>query len=222
MKYPPSLIKSQDSLLKRIILLIVAVSSWWAAEKYLRPLLGPVIQSLRSDFGNATFHQHLLSQSLPVDVTCLVLLILFIRLRIFPSPGFKAPLSLILKEGLFWGTAICIPTILLALNLGFKIGFDLDIQNILGNFISNTYEEFTYRVFLFSVAAYAFRSLWMGILVTALLFAIIHTQYPASLQIVVGLASISFSVAYLRSGSILAAILAHQFSDMILDTFLTK
>lgn len=137
-------------------------------------------------------------------------------------PRIVGKLRLIFREGIFWGLLICVPTIALALNMDFHLGFAPNWQSILGNIISNSYEEFTYRIFLFSVAAYTFRRVWIGVLTSALLFASIHTQYPLSMQTIVALAAIFFSLAYVRSNSILSALLAHELSDTILDTILLR
>lgn len=216
------ILENKDSLQKRMSIFIVTVAIWWLSDHYLRPLLGSSIQSLRDVFGNGSFVQNVFSQSLPVDIVCLVLFIIFRRANLIPRPQLSGKFNIVLREGLVWGILICIPTIPLALHLGYKLGFNPNWQSILGNIISNSYEEFTYRVVLLSISAYAFRSIWLGIIITAILFAVIHTQYPISLQIVVGLAAIFFSLAYVRSKSIFAALFAHQVSDMILDSILVE
>lgn len=193
---------------------------WWLSEHFLRPFCGDTIQHARDYFGNGLFIENVFSQSLPTDILCFLMLIVFCKAKIIPWPKLRAPFSKVAKEGALWGLLICIPTIPLGLYLGFKLGFAPNWQSILGNIISNSYEELTYRVFLFSVAAYTFRNIGAGVVISAVLFASIHTQYPISMQIIVGLAAIFFSVAYIRSSSILSALCAHQLSDMILDSIL--
>lgn len=209
-----------DPLTKRVLVFSLSIATWWLTEKFLRPLSGDFIQSLRSLFGNSAFIGHLFSQSLPVDIVCFFLLCLFCYLKILPPPQFKLNLNRIFKEGSFWALVISAITIPLALYLGFHLGFSPNWQSILGNIISNTYEEITYRVFLFSVSAYVFKNTWAGIITSATLFAVIHTQYPLLLQVDVGLAAIFFSLAYLRTNSLFTALWAHQLSDMILDSIL--
>jgi membrane protease YdiL (CAAX protease family) len=214
------ILENEDSFLKRIALLSFSIAIWWGSEHYLRPLCGSAIQGLRNVFGNGPFIQNVFSQSLPVDIVCFLMLLGFCALKILPWPQVRGSISKVAKEGTLWGLLICIPTIPLALYLGFKLGFAPNWQNILGNVISNTYEELTYRVFLFSIAAYAFRSVWVGIFIASILFASIHNQYPFSMQLIVALASVFFSGAYLRSRSVLGALWAHELSDMILDSVL--
>lgn len=213
---------NEDSFLKRMAIFFVAIFSWWLSQYYLRPICGSTIQQVRNHFGNGPFIQNVFSQSLPVDVVCFIMLIIFCRAKIIPKPQIRGNFSKISKIGSFWGLLICVPAIALALHLGFHLGFAPNWQNILGNIISNSYEELTYRVFLFSVATYAFRNVWAGILISAFLFATIHNQYPISMQIVVGLAAVFFSLAYIRSGTILGSLWAHELSDMILDTILLR
>lgn len=196
------------------------VATWWLSEHHLRPICGNAIQNIRNYFGNGAFVQNVFSQSLPVDFMCLIMLIFFYRKRIIPLPGIRGSFSVIAREGSIWGLLICAPTIPLALYLGFHLGFAPNWENIIGNIVSNSYEELTYRVFLFSITAYSFKNIWIAIVITALLFASIHTQYPLSMQVIVGLASIFFSLAYLKSATILSSLWAHQLSDMILDSIL--
>lgn len=198
----------------------LAVLAWWLSEHSLRPLCGDMIQQARNHLGDGAFVQNVLSQSLPVDLVCFFMLIGFYRAGVLPLPGLQGRISMIAKEGTIWGLLICGATIPLALSLGFKLGFAPNWQGMLGNLVSNSYEEMTYRVFIFSIAAYAFKNVWVGVFISAVLFALIHNQYPASLQFIVGLAGVFFSIAYIRSGSILAALWAHQLSDMILDSLL--
>jgi membrane protease YdiL (CAAX protease family) len=216
------IMKNSDSFLKRAVVFIFTIAVWWLTESRIRPLLGRSIQDLRNIFGNGSFVQNVLSQSLPVVIVCLLLFVLFHRAKIIPMPKFNAKILVIAREGFLWGLVICIPTVALALQMGYHIGFAPNWQGILGNIISNSYEEFVYRVFLLSVAAYAFKNLWAGVLVSAILFGIVHSQYPLSMQIIVVLAAVFFSMAYLRSKSIWSALLAHQISDMILDTILVQ
>lgn len=218
----PYLLKNSDSLFKRMAVLGLTIIVWWLSERYLRPFCGEALLNLKKTAGDGPFIQHLISQSLPVDLTCLVLFFIFYKLKMIPAPRFAGRTSVIFREGLLWGLLICLPTIPLALQFGYHLGFAPNWGSIVGNIFSNFYEEFTYRFFLFSVAAYAFRNIWAGLLTSALLFAIVHSQYPLSMQLIVGLAGIFFSMAYLRSGSILSALLAHQLSDMILDSILVR
>ncbi|MDP7322235.1 MAG: CPBP family intramembrane metalloprotease [Bacteriovoracaceae bacterium] len=216
------IINKKESLSKRVALFLLIVGVWLLSEYFLRPFLGSIIQEIRNFFGGGTFVQHIFSKSLPVDLICLVMLIGLYKLYIIPRPTLYNNLVKSLKEGLIWGLLICVPTIPLALSLDFKLDFDINWPSILGNVISNSYEEITYRVFLFSIAAYTFRNIWISVLFVALLFALGHTQYPISMQIIVGIASVCFSMAYIRANSVFAAILAHQVSDMILDSILFK
>jgi hypothetical protein len=216
------LLANEDGLAKRMSLFVLVLAVWWLSEHYLRPLCGNTIQEIRNYFGNGPFVQNVFSQSLPVDIICFILLSVFCKAGKIPWPQVRGSVLKIAKEGSTWGLLICLPTIPLALYLGYKLGFAPKWHGILGNIISNSYEELTYRVFLFSVAAYAFRNIWIGVFISALLFTFVHSQYPVSMQIIVGLASMFFSIAYIKSETILAALWAHELSDMILDSILLQ
>lgn len=203
-------------------ILSLTIAAWWLGNQYLRPWLNGPLRQARESLGDGPFLRHLFSASLPVDLLCFALFLLFYRAKLIPAPQFRANARVIFKEGSVWGLLICLPAVPLAIQLGYRLGFHPDWQSMAGNVLSNTYEEFTYRFFLFSVAAYAFRNAWAGMLISSFLFAVVHGQYPLSMLLVVGLAGIFFSLAYLRSGSILAAIWAHQVSDMILDSILFR
>lgn len=104
--------------------------------------------------------------------------------------------------------------------MGYHIGFAPDIQKTFGNLISNSYEELIYRVFLLLIITYAFKRISIGVLLSAFFFALVHNQYPLIGQVTVGLAGICFSLAYIRTNNICAALIAHQTSDIVLDTIL--
>jgi len=216
------LIKNSDSHLKRALILIFTIAIWWLSEHYLRPYCGDFFSEIRKSLGDGPFVRHVVSQSLPVDLTLFVLFLIYYKFNIIPAPHFRAKASVIFREGFLWGLLICIPTIPIALQLGFHLGFAPNWQSIAGNIISNFYEEFSYRFVLFSVAAYAFNNIWAGAIISALMFAVVHTQYPLTLQIVTGLAGLFFSIAYLRSGSLFAALVGHELADAILDSILLQ
>lgn len=96
----------------------------------------------------------------------------------------------------------------------------IPFPQVRGSFSKILKEGSIYRIFLFSIAVYAFKNIFAGVLITAILFASVHSQYPTSMQLIVGLASVFFSIAYIRPGTLLAALWAHQLSDMILDSIL--
>ena len=107
--------------------------------------------------------------------------------------------------------------------MGYKWGFNFQPQKILGNIVSNSYEEFVYRFFFFWISCYLFKNKkWIPIILVNIAFGLVHDQYPIIIQATVAIAGVCFSLAYLRAKSLLAAILAHQIADMILDTILIQ
>ena len=218
------ILENDDTFLKRSTILAFSILCWWASEYLLRPMLGSFILNAQSIWGKdySMLGSHIFSQGLSVLAVSLILLVFFIKIKKIPRPQFYMDLKLITKEGFLWGVISCLPVIPLALGMGFRIGFLLDSQKIIGNIFSNSYEEIIYRAFLFLIVTYTFKRVSIGILFSAILFGIVHNQYPISLQITVGFAGICFSLAYIRSNSILAALLAHQLADMILDSILIQ
>ena len=216
------LLNNNDSLIKRLTLFSFVILVCWASGEYLMPLFMDKTQGLKSLIGNGPIIQNVLAQILPLTIVCSALYFLFRKANIIPKALFKGNFNTILKEGVLWAFITCVVTIALALQVGYKIGFNFNLQSILGNIVSNSYEEFTFRVFLLSISAYAFRNVWSGIFITSILFALMHAQYPLPMQILVGMVSLFFTLAYVRSKSFFAALLAHQLADMILDTILVR
>jgi membrane protease YdiL (CAAX protease family) len=101
-------------------------------------------------------------------------------------------------------------------------GFQVDVNfwKMGGNVFSNFYEEFCYRVLLFGAGLYCFRSFWPAALISGLAFGLTHTQYPFVFRLFTAGVGYVAALAYFKSRSVLAPWLAHQLSDMLLDTFL--
>lgn len=89
--------------------------------------------------------------------------------------------------------------------------------SVLGNLFSNFYEEFIYRGLWLSALAFAFRSRWAGAVGSSIIFGLSHSQYPLMMQAMIAVCSLLFCVARYR-GSLWAPYIAHQLSDMILDS----
>ena len=96
----------------------------------------------------------------------------------------------------------------------------LDAWSWLGNLVSNLWEEiwFSGLVLLALVAATGRR--WAGVILTSLVFAAIHTQYPLGFKVLIAVNASLMGGVRLWTGSLWTAWIVHQMSDMIVDTFL--
>lgn len=91
---------------------------------------------------------------------------------------------------------------------------------IVGNLFSNLYEEIIYRGLLLVAVGRALDSRILAVVLTSVLFGAVHTQYPLSGRIVVGVMGAVAGLAYLKTGSLWAAWLNHMTVDVLMDTFL--
>lgn len=111
-------------------------------------------------------------------------------------------------------------TLLGAAAVGIPFQFNPLPWLMVGNVFSNMYEEIIYRGLMIHVGLAGLQNRHLALLVTAVVFAAVHTQYPWSLRLVMLPAAWLFGFAYVRSGSLLAPWIAHQVVDMIGDTIL--
>lgn len=213
---------TDDSFLKRFLIFSIGVSAWALAQYKLRIVFEPQFNYLQSFFSTdyKIFASHIFSHALPVFICCMISLYILLK------KGVCNPLSIGLLrknswvEGAIWGIVSSVVIIAMAKYMGIDFGFEPKYQKAFGDIVSNSSEELVYRVFIFSLSAYTFRGRAAGVLLTAILFGVVHNQYPPLFQFGVGIGSICFSLSYLRTYNIAAPILAHQFADMILDTII--
>ncbi len=92
-----------------------------------------------------------------------------------------------------------------------------DGWSLLGNVVSNFYEELIARGFLVVALRMAFRSTPLAVAISSLCFGFGHTQYPVFERCFIAVAGAMQCVAYLRTRSLWAPYVAHEVYDVLLD-----
>lgn len=94
------------------------------------------------------------------------------------------------------------------------VGFDG--WKIAGNVFSNFYEEFIFRGFLLA-ALTALLGFWPAAVVSSLVFAFTHGQYPLSLQLFIAATSVFWCWLVRHTRSLWSAYGAHMIVDVVID-----
>jgi len=90
----------------------------------------------------------------------------------------------------------------------------------LGNLFSNLWEEIWFSGFILLALVAATGRRWAGVVVTSLVFAAIHTQYPLGFKALIFVNVALMGSVRLWTGSLWTAWIAHQLSDLIIDALL--
>jgi CAAX prenyl protease-like protein len=90
--------------------------------------------------------------------------------------------------------------------------------SFLGNLLSNFYEEWIYRGFLFAVAVRVTSSRVGAALITSALFAAVHTQYDWALRVLIFVSTLAGCWVVLKQRSLWPAWIAHQVVDVLGDS----
>ena len=101
-------------------------------------------------------------------------------------------------------------------SIGYNPLFLKDYWIIIGNIFSNFYEEFIYSVFLLLSFKYTFNKNWIAIILTGLIFGLIHTQYPIHFRMVLSIFGFVTSWVVIKTNSIWAAWLSHMLVDILM------
>ncbi|HJQ37128.1 MAG TPA: CPBP family intramembrane glutamic endopeptidase [Thermoanaerobaculia bacterium] len=94
-----------------------------------------------------------------------------------------------------------------------------DPWSIAGNLFSNFYEEFIFRGFLLTALAAVIR-FWPAAIVTSVLWAATHTQFPLWLRIVICVVGVLFAWVRQRSKTVWSPWGAHMLMDIVLDSLI--
>jgi membrane protease YdiL (CAAX protease family) len=92
-----------------------------------------------------------------------------------------------------------------------------DPWSIAGNAFSNFYEEFIFRGFLLAALTRVIR-FWPAAVVTSALWAMMHTQFPLPLRVVVFLIGMVLAWVMSRARTVWAPWGAHMVMDIVLDS----
>ncbi len=214
--------REKPGLLLRAFVLVVSLAGAYAALYWLQPVVVHHVRPLlKTDHkGLSLLLNHVFFYSLPFGLVCFLLRQLLVEMDILTPLRLKANFVKSLNEGVAGGLMVIGLFVLLwvAMGKGFKL--HMDPYSAAGNMFSNFYEELAYRGLVFSGLLFSLRWRWLAVVLSGLVFACTHSSYPLFLQAGVGVAGVVFSLVYLRTGSILAPWIAHELSDVILDSIL--
>ena len=212
---------NNDSFKKRFLIFLFLSSLLFISYKFINPFIGEQLEKIFSskDVGLNLFLGHLLIFSFPHSVFCILAYVLLAKMKIFKMISFP-DLKLSIKSGLLFGLAFTIFTIFEWVIFGLPFQFNLNYWSFFGNIFSNFYEETFFRLLLIPLFFYAFKNTSFSIFASSFIFAISHSQYPLFLQVTVFVAGVCLGLSFIHSKNVLGPWIAHQFSDMILDTIL--
>lgn len=75
-------------------------------------------------------------------------------------------------------------------------------------------EEFLYRGWLLSITGFALKSVWLGLLISSILFGFAHLYQGRTGIISTGVLGLVFGLIYLASGSLLPGQILHTLLDL--------
>ena len=205
----------------RIGVLLAAFAVLFGARTWLTPWVQRTFfgWTVRLDPGPALLVGHTMSWQAAHTLVVALFLILLVRFDVLKPPRLPE-WGPSLRWGLGVGLALSAVTALIWIFIGPGFQVDINFWKMGGNVVSNFYEEVCYRVLLFGAGLYTFRSFLPAALISGLAFGLTHTQYPFVFRIFTAVVGMAVALSYWKSRSVLAPWLAHQVSDMLLDTFL--
>lgn len=214
-------VNKPDSLFQGAFIFVSCLLTWFISYKYINPFIRHSINKAIS-FESSDISQlfgHMFTYSLATTLCCYVLYLVFVRLGYFKAIklGFDRESIIV---GVVTGIIMAVIAAPFLVYKGWTFGFDPNFFSIIGNIFSNTYEEFVYRIFVFLGTIYLFKDIRIGLVVSASIFGLSHSDYPWDFQILVALMGGIMSLSYLRTRSFASVVIAHQVVDIIVDSIL--
>ena len=203
--------------IKRIAAVVSCVLVYLIWIYVVSPLIQPVLWRMFEGLegGPKRFVNHLLLyDSFLETVLSVIAIFLLVKAGIFRLPSLKRNIKPAISQGLIVGFILLILSMSLPFLMGSTFHIHFDVWEYGGNLFSNAYEEIFYRGFIFVGLLYFLRRAWPAIVISALMFGFIHTQYPLELKFIVFVVGIVFGFLYYRTGNLLAPWIAHQVADL--------
>lgn len=205
---------------KGLILLAVALayaSNFWPGKLVLGAGLNALGNPAYSGFTGA-FLPHLLLYSTVEAVISALLWALLVRAGLLPPPKLGNP-----RAGLLFGAiggvlalVLMLSAAFLSLPAGTIHWIDPAPWKIAGNLFSNFFEEFVFRGFLL-VGLRRVAGFWPAAIVSSILWALQHTQFPLLMQVAVAIVGVLFCLLARRAKSLWAPYVAHELLDLVGD-----
>jgi membrane protease YdiL (CAAX protease family) len=167
------------------------------------------------------FLPHLLLYSTLMALVSGLLWWALVRAGMLPPPRFGDPKrSLILgAAGGLLALAVSLLAVWTVLPAGTIRWIDPNGWKIAGNLFSNFFEEFIFRGFIL-VGLRAVAGFWPAAIISAALWALLHTQFPALLQGAIFLVGIGFAWLARSAHSLWAPYVAHEVLDILGDSLI--
>jgi hypothetical protein len=222
------------------VFLAAAIATWHLGYRFASPAFQELIGFSSDRIANPdleTILGHWFAWQLPAVVPCVLLWFVGERLGLMPS--FSAALRSggswrrVVRAGLTAGAVFAFLTLALGPAVGGRLGFHPHLPDLVGNLVSNMYEEIVDRGFLFAAfyglaAGATFplegkldrRGLALATIGSSVAFAALHTQYAVALRIMLGVVSVLFVWPWVRARSLWAPWIVHMIGDVVGDTFL--
>lgn len=125
-----------------------------------------------------------------------------------------------IKTGIFVGLFIFLTSVPVGLYFGMKINPHFSLLNSVGNVFSNGAEEIIYRGIIFTALYSVFKSNWISITASGIMFGIAHWDLPYLLQSYIALTGIILAWTYVKSKSLFIPFIAHMIADLLADSLL--
>jgi len=222
----------------RFALLVAALAAWWVGFYQFAPWVQRV-SGFRHvvDKTTQTIVGHWFTWQLPGVVVCVAVWLVGARFGLMPSflASFRSGASVrrVVTTGLAASVVLLVLTIAIGAALGGKFGFHPYFPKMLGDLISNMYEEIVHRGLIFC-AFYGLAAgdtfplagkldragIVVGTIGSCAVFAAGHGQYPIALRVVLGVIAIVFVWPWVRARSLWAPWIPHTLGDVIGDTIL--
>lgn len=225
MKAPSHFVSELNlSLFTRACIFLGVIAIWTFSATILTPYWRSLVHSFVFSFsdGQRTLIRHLFFNSFANTAVAALMLIALIKFKILQPIHLRGDsYKKTIAYGLVTGTAVSIVTIIFAWAFSPNLFFvRFDIWSTLGNLFSNAGEELQYSALFFATAVLLTKRIWTGAIIVGVIFGLSHSDYPLAFRILTGVAGFLFSTSYAQTGSVLAPYIAHQLSDIILDTLL--
>lgn len=161
----------------------------------------------------------LLYSTLPAAI-CAVLWLILSKARLLTPIALGRGRSLV-GYGVLGAFAAIAATIALITTTGMGTlrWIGIDPWGVAGNAFSNFYEEFIFRGFILAGLT-AVVGFWPAAIVASGLWAAQHTQFPLSLQFLIGATGVFWCWIRVRARTIWASYLSHEIMDTVLDALI--
>ncbi len=221
-----------------IALLAASLIGWWVSDHQIVPWVQKVAgydriqnRDLSVLLGHWVFGQ------LPRVLVCVAVWLVGSRFGLMPS--LRQSLSSggswtrVVTTGLIATAILLVVTVAIGAAAGGTFGFHLYVPKMLGDLVSNMYEEIVYRGLMFSafygcIAAASFplsgnvdrAAIVVATIGSCAVFAIGHEQYAIALRVIVGVVAVVFVYPWVAARSLWAPWIPHTLGDVIGDTIL--